>query len=127
MNGLLLVALVSVLTWAIPYGVSIPLFTRDGTLRMNPTLFKTIMVAVLVAAAVLLYRWLYRSGAIATWAVTLPRFALLGIVAIVVNVGLDSLTIIPKNDMKMLAYILDVGWVYLLLIPASVFAGWQWG
>ena len=121
MNKLGKFLLVAFLCWLAPFVVSLLFFSREGTLLINFWLFKAIMVTVLGVTAFISLRWFYRRAALPA---TRPLpCTLIGVGILIINVVLDSLTILQFNPMPVAAYGSQIAAVYLLFIPLSLWMG----
>lgn len=113
--------LVSFLIWLLPFLASMPFFNREGQLIVNFWIFKTLMVAIMVATAIGGFRWFYRSTTYETgdW----RAFSLLGAGTMGLNIALDSLTVIPLTNMSLVDYSSQVGVWYGLIVVVSLASG----
>lgn len=109
--------LVAFLCWLVPFVVSLPFFGTDGQLLTNFWLFKALMVVVLSVTAFLSLRWFYRRSNVAA---SPSQALLIGEGILLINVALDSVTILQFNPMPLLSYGSQIGLVYLLFMPISL-------
>jgi hypothetical protein len=116
--------LISFLLWLVPFVCSFPFFTRQGTLTINFWLFKGLMTLVLVVCAFVLFRWFYGSTPLpdGNW----PLYALVGLGAVLINIGLDTQTVMRFTAISWGQYAAQVGSIYLLVIVGmSIYQGLQ--
>jgi len=109
--------LVAFLCWLVPFVVSLPFFGPDGQLLINFWLFKALMVVVLSLTAFLALRWFYYRTNLA---VSPSQALLIGVGILLINVALDSVTILQLNPMPLVSYSSQIGLVYLLFMPISL-------
>jgi hypothetical protein len=50
-----------VLSWFVPFLVAVPFYGRDGTLAIDPALFKSIIIVVSSITAAILIIWFFKS------------------------------------------------------------------
>lgn len=115
--------LLAILIWLIPFALSIPFFGADGQLAINFWLFKLIMFVVLTLTCFFLYRWFYKSALLPNrdWRI----LALIGVGVLIINVLLDSITVIPLGQMTAAEYVTQIGVVYLMMVASSIYVGAQ--
>ena len=119
--GVVRVLLASLFTWIVPLGTSFFFFTRDGNPTTPVWVFKGVMILVLAIAAVAAFRWLSAGWSGET---TIITYVVVGLVALAVNVGLDSITIVRMQHMDASRYVVEVGVLYLTLIVFSHVVGY---
>ena len=108
-----------ILTWLIPFLISVPLYSHNGELLIDQDLFKSIMiVSGSVIGAILIIRFFrtqsccfFRAGCI------------LGIVWLLVNWILDILILIPLGGYSFRSYFLQIGLRYLVIPVMTIMAG----
>lgn len=104
------VAMYGLLTWAIPFVVSIPLMGGGGQPVVPIGVFKSIMVLVGAATgAWLLLRVLRQSPPFKHVGVTV------GFMWFGINLGLDLLVLVPLSGMGLSEYFGEIGLRYLLI------------
>ncbi len=113
--------LVAFLCWLVPFVVSLPFFSPEGQLLINFWFFKAIMVSFLILTTFLLLRWFYRRTALPT--TNSAPLTLIGIGILVINILLDSISILQLKPMPLAAYTSEIAWIYLLFIPLSLLTG----
>lgn len=106
-----------VLTWLIPFLVAIPFYSKDGSLLIDTSLFKSLMIVVSSLVAAVLIVWFFRTvkagythEAVAT-----------GITWLVLNWILDLIVLVGILGMALPDYVAQIGLRYLM-IPAIVIA-----
>jgi hypothetical protein len=84
---------VGLLTWLIPFAVSIAFFDQNRQLVLPFVAFKVIMLIVLAVCAFVLFRWFWRDAAHER--ASLNAALLAGLVVFAVNIALDAFTVMP--------------------------------
>lgn len=104
------VILYGLLTWAIPFAVSVPLMGRDGRPVVPVGVFKSTMVVVGSAVGawllvqVLRRRPAYKSAGL-----------IVGLIWLWINLGLDLLVLVPLAGMSWPDYFGEIGLRYLVI------------
>jgi hypothetical protein len=97
--------------WLVPFVVSVFFYTPAGELVTSYALFKSVMVLLLTLAVLLVN--LVRPP-------TTSAPTLVGVVYLAVNLLLDMLVVIPLTGLTPLAYIEQIGLIYLLIPVLTV-------
>ncbi|MBP1928103.1 hypothetical protein J2741_000650 [Methanolinea mesophila] len=108
------------LSWLIPFLVSIPFYSVQGTLLVDVFLFKSIMIVVGSVVGTLLMVWLFlriREG-------YLMEGILIGFTWPVINWVMDGLILLPMSGMDVSAYFAQIGIRYLVIPVISVSMGY---
>ena len=104
--------------WAVPFAISIPFFTPTGELRVEPALFKTVMIlSGSLTGLVLLANYLahHFRGDASFW-----RFGLsTGVFWLLINWGLDFLVLLPLSGQTPGEYMLATGLGYVVIPMTS--------
>jgi hypothetical protein len=106
-----------ILTWLIPFMISVPFYDRNGTLMIDFVLFKSIMIVVGGVTAAVLMVWFFRTVKTAFT----KEAAITGVVWLVTNWMLDAIVIVGLLHMAPFTYAAEIGLGYLM-IPAIVIA-----
>jgi hypothetical protein len=109
--------LTAMLTWLVPFLIAVPFYSKNGTLLIDLSLFKSIMIVVATVTAAVLMVWLFR---LVTTAYT-REAVITGLVWITINWVLDTIVLVGLLGMTPLEYITQIG-VRYLMIPAMVIA-----
>jgi hypothetical protein len=114
--------LAGLLSWLIPFLVSVPFYGRDGTLLIDQMLFKSLMIVVGSITAAVLMVWFF-SIVTAAYA----REAMItGGIWLMMNWILDIAVLIGLLDMTPWEYGAGIGLRYLVIpamvIPAGIIA-----
>ena len=112
--------LLGVLSWLIPFAVSILFFTKEGKLLVDPRLFKSVMVVTgSVSGAILLAIYfkklkknLMRAGVEA------------GMAWLAINWILDLVVLIPMSKMSFNDWFIGIGLGYLAIPAMSIAIGY---
>lgn len=104
------VALYGLLSWAIPFAVSIPLMGDGGQPVVPIGVFKSIMVLVGAATGAWLLLRVLRQSLPFKHVGVIVGFTWFGI-----NLGLDLLVLVPLSSMGLPEYFGDIGLRYLLI------------
>jgi hypothetical protein len=106
-----------VLSWFVPFLAAVPFYGRDGTLAIDPALFKSIIIVVASITAAFLVIWFFR-----TVSTSYTREAIItGLVWLAMNWVLDAVVLVGLLGMPAGDYIMQIGIRYLM-IPAIVIA-----
>lgn len=108
-----------VLTWVIPFVLSMFFYTREGQLTIDIFLFKTIMIVVGAANGafwlVLYFKKIEQNF--------LVEGTTIGCVWFVINVILDLLVLVPLSKMSIGTYFIQIGLRYLIIPIMSIAIG----
>jgi hypothetical protein len=103
------------LTWLIPFVVAVPMMDRDGQPVLPIGVFKSLMIVVGTAVGAWLLVRVFRR---------LPAFksagAVVGLLWLGINVGLDLLVLLPMTRMSVPDYFGEIGLRYLLIPIMSI-------
>jgi hypothetical protein len=89
------------LTWLVPFLGAVPFYGKNGTLLIDPGLFKSIRIVLATITAAILMVWFFR--AVTT---TCTREAVItGLVWLVINWVLDTIVLVGLLGMAPLDYI----------------------
>lgn len=98
------------MTWMIPFVVALAFYDRHGVPRIDPPLFKSVMMLVGgTVGAVLLARLMRRL------VLTTAQAVWVGLWWLSCNVVLDLLVLLPLTQMSITDYVRDIGLRYLLI------------
>ena len=105
------------LSWLVPFLVAVPLYGRDGTLTIEPALFKSIMIVISSITAAILIIWFFKNVR-----ASYTREAVIsGLVWLAINWALDAVVLVGFLGMLPGDYLTQIGIRYLM-IPAIVIA-----
>jgi hypothetical protein len=107
----------ALLTWLVPFLIAVPFYGKNGTLLIDPGLFKSIMIVVATITAAILMVWFFR---VVTTAYT-REAVITGLVWLVVNWVLDTIVLVGLLGMAPPDYVTQIE-VRYLMIPAMVIA-----
>jgi len=100
-----------VLTWLVPFLVSIPFVGPDGTPRIPEEIFKSIMIVVGSGVGAWLLVAVFRRR---------PHFGHAGLVVgalwLVINLALDVAILLPLSGMRLGTYVGDIALRYLVIV-----------
>jgi len=119
MNSWRRALLYGLLTWLIPFVVSVPFYSRDGTLSIDIFLFKSIMIIVgsLVGLALIVGYFKRVEGAF------LREGLLIGSIWLVINWLFDFIFFVLITKMDMQIYFVQIGIRYLTIPIYSIAIG----
>lgn len=105
--------------WVVPFVIGFFFYDKSGSLAIEETFFKSIMVFVgNLTGALLLYFYLRKySGNY------LREATIIGFSWFLINVILDVFILIPMSDMTFLSYSTDIGLRYLVLPTFAILLG----
>jgi hypothetical protein len=109
-----------IITWIIPLIISLPLYTKDGVLTIDNGLFKSLMIVIGTLTGVIFLNLFFKK--ISNNYV--KRGIEIGIIRLVINLGLDILTLVMMNDMPLSDYTMQVGLRYLSIPITSIGMGY---
>ncbi len=109
-----------ILTWLIPFVVSIPFYTPSGLPVIDQTFFKTIMIVVGSAVGAL-FLVLYFDR---THNLYLREGIIVGVVWLAINWVLDFAILLPLNHMDLITYFEQIGLRYLVLLFMAIAIGY---
>lgn len=99
-----------------PFLSAVPFYSKNGTLLIDPVLFKSIMIIVATITAAILMVWFFFRAVTTAY----TREAMItGIIWLVVNWALDLIVLVSLLGMTPLDYVTRIGLRYLM-IPAMV-------
>ena len=104
------IGLAGVASWLAPFLASIPFFDHGGSLVIERTLFKSLMVVIGGASGAGLLVWAFRG-----LRPTLASGLLLGAWWMLINLVLDAAVLLPMSGMPAGLYLSDIGLRYLML------------
>ncbi len=107
--------LYGLLTWLIPFAVSVPFYGRDGKTVIPTGIFKSLMIVVGSAAGAWLLVRVFRRRPASPWAGLAIGLLWLGI-----NLVLDLLILVPLAKMSLLSYFGEIGLRYLVIPIMSI-------
>jgi len=109
-----------ILTWLIPFLISIPFYSPRGDLLINPDLFKSIMILTgCIVGAVLIIRLF--SGICSGYV----RYGMMaGLSWLCINWILDGIILIPMSGMDLGSYTAQIGLRYLMIPVMTIMAGY---
>ena len=111
--------LYGLLVWLIPFIASVFFYTREGGLRIDIFLFKTIMIIIgSITGAILLISYFKKINTR-----YLKEGIYVGITWFVINILLDLLVLIPMSGMSISDYFLQIGLRYLVMPVMSIMVG----
>lgn len=106
------------LSWAVPFLVSVPLYSRGGQVVIDYNLFKSIMVVTgTLVGCILLAVYFKKQRA------SFGEGLRVGVIWYAVNVLLDLLILVPLSKLTVSAYFLQIGIRYLSIVIIGAFAG----
>ena len=106
------------ISWAIPFLVSLPLYSRDGQVAIDYNLFKSIMVVTgTLVGCILLAVYFKKQRA------SFGEGLRVGVIWYAVNVLLDLLILVPLSKLTIPEYFLQIGIRYLSIVIIGAFAG----
>jgi len=105
------------LSWCIPFLAALPFYNKNGTLLIDLSLFKSIMIVIASITAAVLLVWFFRS---VTAAFT-REAVITGFVWLILNWTLDAIVFAGLLRMPGFDYVTRIG-LRSLLIPAMVIA-----
>ncbi len=110
--------LFGLLSWAVPFIVSIAFFDRTGALVIAEPLFKSLMVVIggAVGAVLLVLAFRRAQPSIATGLV-------IGAVWLAINLALDLVVLVPMSGDSLPDYLADIGLRYLMIPIMAVAMG----
>ncbi|MFH0968699.1 MAG: hypothetical protein V1862_13550 [Methanobacteriota archaeon] len=119
MRNLLRIIGYGILTWLIPFLVSIPFYSREGVILIDQTLFKSIMIVTgSVVGAFCIIRY-FRDQT--------SRFArvgcILGFSWLLINWVLDIVILIPLGGYDLSTYFSQIGLRYFIIPVMTIMAG----
>ncbi len=107
------------LAWLIPFVASIFFYTREGGLRIDVFLFKTIMIVIgSITAAILLVSYFKKINTS-----YFKEGIIVGLTWLGVNILLDLLVLIPMSGMSVADYFTQIGLRYLVMPVMSIMVG----
>ncbi|HWQ68272.1 MAG TPA: hypothetical protein VN372_15565 [Methanospirillum sp.] len=107
------------ITWLVPFLVSIPFYSSTGELLLDQHFFKSIMIVVGSFTGALLVIRFFRSYN----GPYLNRGIRLGFSWLAINLILDLLILVPMSGMDLQIYITQIGMRYLVIPVMAVMAG----
>ena len=111
--------LYGLLVWLIPFIASVFFYTREGGLRIDIFLFKTIMIIIgSITGAILLISYFKKINTR-----YLKEGIYVGITWFVINILLDLLVLIPMSGMSISDYFLQIALRYLVMPVMSIMVG----
>jgi hypothetical protein len=107
------------LTWLIPFIIALPFYSPGGTILIDSSLFKSIMIiAGASAGAVLIIRLYLKIN---------DQYVLYGFVTgliwLIINWILDLVILVPMNGLDYSSYFYQIGLRYLMIPVMTVMAG----
>ena len=110
----------SLLSWFLPFALSVPLVGADGIPVIPLGLFKSIMVVVGMGSGLWLMVWLLANG-------NAGRHGGLkiGVVFLTVNLLLDYAILLPLSGMEMSTYLSEIGCRYLAIPVCGTAIDWM--
>lgn len=113
--------LFGMLTWLVPFVVAIFFYTKEGQLRIDIFLFKSIMIVVGSLAGAMFLSLYFRR--------VTKRYrregVLIGLSWLAINWVLDAGVLIPMSGMGLGAYVEQIGLRYLIIPVFSVTVGFS--
>ncbi len=113
--------LFGMLTWLVPFVVAIFFYTKEGQLRIDIFLFKSIMIGVGSLAGAMFLSLYFRR--------VTERYRregiLIGLSWLAINWVLDAGVLIPMSGMGLGAYVEQIGLRYLIIPVFSVTVGFS--
>jgi hypothetical protein len=113
--------LLSLAVWLVPFALSVPFFNTQGELIINLWLFKLIMVLVLTITTYFstkIYLAKQSQKLVLNWTV-------LSFFAVFINFILDYFTVVQLSKLSVFDHLLQIGIIYLVFIPVSVFFAYK--
>jgi hypothetical protein len=110
-----------ILTWLVPFVISMAFYTRDGQLAIDIFLFKSIMIVIGSATGAILLVLYLRS----IQRNMLMEGIVIGLVWFAINIGLDVLVLVPMSKMSMTTYWIQIGLRYLTIPIMSSALGYM--
>jgi len=107
------------LVWLIPFTASILFYTREGGLRIDVFLFKTIMIVIGSSSAAFLVVSYFKK----ITADFLKEGVVVGITWFGINILLDLVVLIPISGMPVSDYFKGIGLRYLLMPVICIMVG----
>lgn len=107
------------ISWAIPFIISIPFYSKEGQVIIDIFLFKSIMIIIgtLTGAILLIY---YFKGI----KKHIYDGIFVGIIWYIINVILDLVILVPLSDISIKNYFFQIGIRYLLIPIMSIAMGY---
>jgi hypothetical protein len=113
--------LYGILTWLIPFGISLFLYGPDGTLTIGIFAFKSLMIISGAAVgALLIYLYLRSLPSGTNW---LSAGITIGISWLLINWALDLLVIVALFGMGGPEWFIEIGSRYLVIPAMAILAG----
>jgi len=112
------ILLYGVLTWLIPFLLSIPFYSGGG-LQIDQQLFKSIMIVAGALTGAVLIIHLFS-------VMTLEYQAagyIAGVAWLLINWGLDIVILIPLSGLDLMSYAFQIGLRYLVIPVMTIMAG----
>ncbi|MFM9887285.1 MAG: hypothetical protein ACKVQT_30020 [Burkholderiales bacterium] len=98
------------LTWLVPFAVSVPLMGRDGQPVLPIGAFKSLMIVIGSAVGAWLLVRVFRRRPVFK-----PAGAVVGVLWIGINIGLDLLILLPMTKMSLPDYFGEIALRYLVI------------
>jgi hypothetical protein len=119
MNKYLKIALYGFVGWLIPFLASFPFYTRDGVLRVDIYLFKSLMIVVgTLVAAILLIKYFKKVKAN-----YVNEGITVGLIWFLIFIVLDLVVLVPMSGMNYNDYFVQIGLRYLAVPIISTTVG----
>jgi hypothetical protein len=108
------------LTWLIPFLVAIPFYSPNGTILIDQSLFKSIMIITGGITGAFLVIRSFKG----IWKDFIRFGCLIGVVWLLINWVLDFIILLPLNGMDISTYFSQIGIRYLMIPIMSIMAGY---
>ena len=115
--------LLGVLSWLVPFVVSIPFFTKDGKLMVDPRLFKSVMVVTGAVSGAVLLSILFRK----LKKHLLREGIVTGVAWFAINWILDIAVLVKLLKMPFNEWAIGIGLGYLAIPAMSIAIGYVAG
>lgn len=113
--------LYGLLTWLIPFGLSLPFYGRDGLLQIDIFAFKSIMIISGAAAgALLIFLYLRSLPQQTAW---ITAGLTIGLSWLLINWALDLLVMVGLFGMEPWEWFMGIGSRYLIIPMMALLAG----
>ena len=110
--------LFGLLSWLIPFIVSLAFFDSSGQVTIAQPLFKSLMVVIGGGVGAALLVWVFRRIP-----PTLRSGLIIGTVWLLINLAFDLVVLVPMSGTSIGAYVADIGLRYLMIPIMAVAIG----